>query len=399
MTFVAMRMLMGDRAKYLGIIMGIAFAALLITQQASIFVGLMTRTFGFVSDTALPDLWVMDPKVQFIDDVKPLQDTALYRVRSVEGVEWAMPLYKGLLKARLQNGQFQTCNVIGLDDATLVGGPPEMVEGTLEALRQAEGVIVDEVGATSRLAKFPEGPDGKIIPGAMPIPLKVGDTLELNDRRAVVVGICRVRRTFQSQPVIYTTYSRAVQFAPRERKLLSFVLVKASRGVDLGVLARRIEDETAAGDRKRLVALTADEFSWKTVLYFMKYTGIPINFGIAVTLGFLVGTAIAGQTFYQFTLDNLRHFGALKAMGTSNLRLLRMILTQSALVGAIGYGLGVGAAAAFGLLVGSRTELAFRLMPQTLVITAVAIILICMLASVMSLWKVVRLEPAIVFKG
>jgi putative ABC transport system permease protein len=394
-----MRMLMGDRAKYLGIIMGIAFAALLITQQASIFVGLMTRTFGFVSDTALPDLWVMDPKVQFIDDVKPLQDTALYRVRSVEGVEWAMPLYKGLLKARLQNGQFQTCNVIGLDDATLVGGPPEMVEGTLEALRQAEGVIVDEVGATSRLAKFPEGPDGKIIPGAMPIPLKVGDTLELNDRRAVVVGICRVRRTFQSQPVIYTTYSRAVQFAPRERKLLSFVLVKASRGVDLGVLARRIEDETAAGDRKRLVALTADEFSWKTVLYFMKYTGIPINFGIAVTLGFLVGTAIAGQTFYQFTLDNLRHFGALKAMGTSNLRLLRMILTQSALVGAIGYGLGVGAAAAFGLLVGSRTELAFRLMPQTLVITAVAIILICMLASVMSLWKVVRLEPAIVFKG
>ncbi len=399
MTFVAMRMLMGDRAKYLGIIMGIAFAALLITQQASIFVGLMTRTFGFVSDTALPDLWVMDPKVQFIDDVKPLQDTALYRVRSVEGVEWAMPLYKGLLKARLQNGQFQSCNVIGLDDATLVGGPPEMVEGTLHALRQAEGVIVDEVGATSRLAKFPEGPDGKIIPGAKPIPLKVGDTLELNDRRAVVVGICRVRRTFQSQPVIYTTYSRAVQFAPRERKLLSFVLVKAEPGMNLDVLARRIENETAAGDRKRLVALTADEFSWKTVQYFMKYTGIPINFGIAVALGFLVGTAIAGQTFYQFTLDNLRHFGALKAMGTSNGRLLRMILTQSALVGMIGYGLGVGAAATFGLLVGGRTELAFRLLPQTLVITAVAIVLICMLASVMSLWKVVRLEPAIVFKG
>ncbi|MBL8758576.1 MAG: ABC transporter permease, partial [Phycisphaerae bacterium] len=209
MTFVALRMLMGDRAKYLGIIMGIAFAALLITQQASIFAGIMTRTFGFVSDTALPDLWVMDPKVQFIDDVKPLQDTALFRVRSIEGVEWAMPLYKGLLKARLQNGQFQTCNVVGLDDATLTGGPPQMVEGSLENLRQAEGVIVDVVGATTRLGKFPEGPDGKIIPGSKPVPLKVGDTLELNDRRAVVVGICRVRRTFQSQPVIYTTYSRA----------------------------------------------------------------------------------------------------------------------------------------------------------------------------------------------
>lgn len=399
MTFVALRMLMGDRAKYLGIIMGIAFAALLITQQASIFAGIMTRTFGFVSDTALPDLWVMDPKVQFIDDVKPLQDTALFRVRSIEGVEWAMPLYKGLLKARLQNGQFQTCNVVGLDDATLTGGPPEMVEGSLENLRQAEGVIVDVVGATTRLGKFPEGPDGKIIPGSKPVPLKVGDTLELNDRRAVVVGICKVRRTFQSQPVIYTTYSRAIQFAPRERKLLSFVLVKAAPGVSPSDLAARIEEQTSAGGRKRFVALTGDEFSWKTMLYFMKYTGIPINFGIAVTLGFLVGTAIAGQTFYQFTLDNLRHFGALKAMGATNLRLLGMILTQSAIVGAIGYGLGVGAASTFGYLVGGRTELAFRLLPHTLGITACAIVVICMLASVMSLWKVIRLEPAIVFKG
>ena len=59
------------------------------------------------------------------------------------------------------------------------------------------------------------------------VPLKVGDTLELNDHRAVVVGICRVSRTFQSQPVVYTTYTRATTFAPRERKLLSFVLVSA----------------------------------------------------------------------------------------------------------------------------------------------------------------------------
>ncbi len=398
MNFVALKMLMGDRAKYLGIIMGITFAALLITQQASIFVGLMSRTFGFISDTSLPDIWVMDPKVQFVDDVKPLQDTVLYRVRGIEGVEWAMPLYKGQLKARLQSGQFQTCNVYGIDDATLAGGPAEMVEGSLADLRQAEGVIVDIVGARGRLAKFPTGPDGKAIPGAKAVPLKVGDTLELNDRRAVVVGLCNVRRTFQSQPVVYTTYSRALQFAPRERKLLSFVLVKAKPGVDHAELCRRIERVTAAGESPRLVALTGAEFSWKTVVYFMKYTGIPINFGIAVTLGFLVGTAIAGQTFYQFTLDNLRHFGALKAMGATNLRLLSMILLQSVVVGLIGYGLGVGAASMFGLISGS-TELAFRLLPQTLVVTGAAITLICILASMMSLWKVMRLEPAIVFKG
>ena len=392
MNFVAMAMLIGDRAKYLGIIMGLTFASLLITQQASIFVGLMTRTFGFVTDTGLPDIWVMDPKVQFIDDIKPLQDTTLLRVRGIEGVRWAMPLYKGLLKARLQNGNFQTCNVIGLDDATLVGGPPEMIEGSLSDLRRAEGVIVDIVGATTRLARVPEGPGGTPIKGAKVEPLKVGDTLELNDRRAVVVGICRVSRTFQSQPVIYTTYSRATQFAPRERKLLSFVLVKAADGVDPKVLSERIRKTT------RLEAYTADEFSWKTVLYFMKYTGIPINFGIAVALGFLVGTAIAGQTFYNFTLDNLKHFGTLKAMGATNTRLLGMILLQAVLVGLIGYGLGVGLASLFGHLTG-RTELAFRLLWQTLAITGGAITIIVAFASLLSIHKVMRLEPAIVFKS
>src|SRR5215468_8519962 len=153
MNFVALKMLIGDRAKYLGILMGLTFASLLITQQLSIFVGLMARTFGFLSDTAQADVWVMDPKVQFIDDIKPLQDTVLYRVRSVSGVEWAVPLYKGLIKARLADGNFQTCNVVGLDDATQLGGPPQMVQGKLADLRRSDGVIVDEVGAADKLAK------------------------------------------------------------------------------------------------------------------------------------------------------------------------------------------------------------------------------------------------------
>src|SRR3954469_15222400 len=173
MNFVAWKMLVGDRAKYIGIIVGLTFASLLITQQAAIFVGLMSRTYGFITDTGLPDIWVMDKKVQFIDDIKPLQDTQLLRVRGVAGVEWAVPLYKGLLKARLDNGNFQTCNVLGLDDATLIGGPPEMVNGQLQDLRRAEGVIVDENGAAGKLAK--------VLPdGVTTVPLKIGDTLELN---------------------------------------------------------------------------------------------------------------------------------------------------------------------------------------------------------------------------
>src|SRR3982750_3159641 len=170
MNFIAIKMLVGDRAKYLGIIMGLTFASLLITQQLAIFLGLMTRTYGAISDLGLPDVWVMDPKVQFIDDSKPLQDTMLYRVRGVDGVEWAVPLYKGLLKARLENGNFQTCNVLGLDDATLIGGPPQMTQGQLSDLRRAEAVIVDDVGAEGKLAKVPTDGDGNPIKGANPIP-------------------------------------------------------------------------------------------------------------------------------------------------------------------------------------------------------------------------------------
>jgi len=115
-------------------------------------------------------------------------------------------------------------------------------------------------------------------------------------------------------------------------------------------------------------------------------------------LGFLIGTAIAGQTFYNFTLENLRYFGTLKAMGATNGILLRMILLQALMVGAIGYGLGVGGASLFGLAM-RGTELAFRLTRELLYISAGAIVIIIVFSAVISIYKVMRLEPAIVFKG
>ena len=141
-----------EAGKFRGIIRGLRFASLVITQQSAIFLGLMTRTFGFLTDTTLPDIWVMDPKVQYIDDLKPLKETEVLRVRSVEGVAWAVPMYKGLLKARLPNGTFQTCNVVGLDDETLIGGPPQMLQGQLSDLRRSDAIIVDSFSVKDRHA-------------------------------------------------------------------------------------------------------------------------------------------------------------------------------------------------------------------------------------------------------
>ena len=383
MNFVALKMLVGDRAKYLGIIMGLTFASLLITQQAGIFVGLMSRTYGAITDATGPDIWVMESNVQFIDDVKPMAGTELFRIRGVDGVQWAMPMYRGLIKARLDNGNYQSCIITGVDDATLIGGPATMVQGKLTDLRRADGIIVNDVGAAGMLARTDK--NGKTVP------LKVGDSLELNDHRAVVVGICKVARTFNSQPVVYTTYNRATTFAPQERKLLSFVLVKAAPGQDVQELCNRIKKATG------MAAYSQRQFIDKTYQYFMDHTGIPVNFGISVVLGFLVGTAIAGQTFYQFTLENLRHFGALKAMGAGNRMVLKMIGVQAVLVGAIGYGLGVGIASLFGYLT-RNTELSFRLPWWLMFGSAGAIIAICAIASMFSVWKVLKLEPAVVFK-
>lgn len=384
MNSIALKMLFNDRAKYFGIVMGVTLASLVITQQGSIFVGIMTRTFSLITDTALPDIWVMDAKVQFIDDVKPLQDTELYRVRGVKGVEWAMPFYKGMIRARMEDGTFQNCNLIGIDDATLVGGPSTMVEGRLADLRRADAVIVDAIGASSRLAR--KDPDGRRVP------LRVGDTLELNDHRAVVVGICNATRSFQSQPMVYTTYARAVTFSPRERKLLSFVVVKAREGQDVQELCNRIMQETG------LAAYSQRQFQWLTVSYFLNNTGIPINFGLAVTLGFVIGSVITGFMFYSFTIDNIRYFGTLKAMGASDGRLLGMIVLQALFVGLVGFGLGTGIASYIGFA-SSGSALAFSMPWQLLLVSGGAVTVICVLSAVLSMRKVVTLEPAIVFKG
>jgi putative ABC transport system permease protein len=378
MLWIAWKMLIGNRVKYLGIVFGVVFAALLIAQQASIFCGLMSLTISQIRDVQGPGIWVMDKNVQFVDDVKPLADTELFRVKGVPGVEWAVPFYKGIARARLEEGNYEQMILLGLDDATLVGAPAGIFMGSIADLRKPDAVILDDAGYR------------RIWPGE---PFRLGRVFEMNDRRAVVVGLTKASRTFQSFPIVYTRYSLAVAFAPPERKVLSFVLAEAAPGTVPEDVCRRIEAQTG------LQALTRSQFLWKTIRYYLAKTGIPVNFAVTVLLGFLVGTAIAGQTFYLFTVENIRQFGALKAMGTSNWTILAMVLFQAVQVGVIGYGVGVGLAAAFGWVTGRSTRLSFFMPWQILAITAVAVFVIVLLASLLSIRKVLVVDPAIVFRS
>jgi putative ABC transport system permease protein len=377
MAWIALKMLTGNRGKYVAIIVGIAFAALLISHQASIFCGLMLMTTSQIQDIRGADIWVMDPNVQFVDDIKPLSGNDVYRVRGVPGVHWAVHLYKGLSRARLKDGNFQQVILLGLDDATFVGAPQKMIAGSLSDLRRPDAIIVDQRGYE------------QLWPGE---PFKPGKTLEMNDQRAVLVGICDASRTFQTFPIIYTRFSQAVQFIPPERKVVSFVLAQSAPGTSAETVCRAIENQTG------LQAQTRHEFIWTTIWYYFKRTGIPFNFGITVALGFLVGTAVAGQTFYMFTVENLKQFGALKAMGASNLRIVAMILLQAAVVGLIGYAIGVGGTAAFGELTKSNPRIAFFMPWQILLGTGGAVVLIVFISSLFSIRRVLVLEPAVVFQ-
>ena len=232
MNFVAWRMLTGDRAKYLGLIFSIAFATFLIAQQASIFAGLMLRTASQIRDVADASLWIMDPRTQYFDEVRGLPDDALYRVRGVPGVAWAVRLFKSVATARAEDGKFRSVILLGLDDATLVGAPRKMLVGTIADLRLPDAVILDKAGY-----EF-------FFPGEE---LRAGKQFELNDHRAVVVGVCEASAPFVTFPVMFTRYSTALGYVgPATRSArLRLRATRAGRRSRRGVPAHHRADRLA----------------------------------------------------------------------------------------------------------------------------------------------------------
>ncbi len=379
MNFVAIRMLTGDTAKYLGLIFAVAFSTFLLENQTSIFAGIMRRTGSQVYDVTDADVWVMDPATQYFEETKPLKDTDLLRVRGVPGVRYAVRLFKGQPVARTESGNFSAAVVLGVDDATLVGAPRSMLMGRWESLREPDSVIIDKAGYTL------------LYPGE---PFILGRSLEFNDHRVTLVGISDASAPFASFPVAHARYSLAVNFLGRERSQMAYVLARPDPGVSPSELSRRIHDATG------LRARTCDEFRWDCIRYYMKHTGIPVNFGITIGIALLIGLVVSGQTFYLFTVENLRQFGALKAIGVTNRRLVGMILLQALMVGFVGYSLGTGLAATFFEVF--RFQIATRgiiLIWESAAGVGVLMFIVVIAASLLSIRRVLVLEPASVFRG
>jgi len=222
----------------------------------------------------------------------------------------------------------------------------------------------------------------------------LGRTLELNDHLVRIVGVAEASAPWGTFPIMFARYSQAIKFVGRERNQLSFVLVKPQPGMAVQELCARIEEHTG------LRAVSSVDFAWQTVRYYIKNTGIPVNFGITIGIALIVGAVVAGQTFYIFTIENLKQFGALKAIGVTNKRIVGMILLQALTVIAIGYAMGSGIAGVFfTITLRNDPTRGMVLLWQNMLGVAGAISLAVFLASLLSIRRVLVLEPAVVFRG
>lgn len=379
MHIIALKMLTGDRAKYIGLILGITFATLLMSQQVSLFIGILNRTASQIEDISEADIWVMSPEVKYIDEVRPLASFDLYRIKGVEGVKWAVPLFKGLATIKTHDGNMQQVILIGVDDNSLIGRPPKMLMGNWEDLKRPDALVMDKAGWEY------------IWPDTAP---QIGTVVEINERRAQISGICEATPPFMTFPVVFTQFSNAIKYVPSSRKNMSFVLVKADTNFSVDEVVENINKST------NLQALSSRDFKWRSIKHYLTKTGIPINFGITVALGFIIGATIAAQTFYMFIMENLKQFAALKAIGVTGKQILQMVFIQTLVVALIGFSIGIGLASIFFEATSNLNSMrGFMLYSEVVFGTALAVTAIMMVSAYISIRKILTIDPATVFRN
>lgn len=372
---LAYKLLVNDRAKFSALLVGITFAVFLIIMMTSIFAGVLNRASATVINIGA-SMWVMDPAVQTVANTIGIPDYTLDAVRSIQGVKYAVPLFSGGALVKLEDGTYQSVNVVGLDDTSLFGRPP-MEQGTIDNIFAENSFIVVHDSEFAKLGNP-----------------HMGTTFELNDHRGVVVGIAKVATSsLFGVPTLYTTYNRAIQYIPNPRFTISYILVEPKSKGDI----TRIEQEV-----KNLgyLALTKKEFEDRISNFYKYQTGVGMNLLLMTIISFIVGLSISGQTFYTFILENLDKFGALKAIGAKSHELVVMILFQASFTALTGYGLGIGFCTLTITLAKARLpDYAAMITYPNIGVALLMVVIIAAISSYVGVRKVLRIEPFDIFRG
>lgn len=372
---IALKLLVNDRGKFFTLIIGIMFAVFLIMQMTAAFSGMMQRTAADIINVGAK-MWVMDNSVTSARDNIALPNYVLDEVRSISGVEYAVPIFNGSGQVKLADGHYQGVSVIGLDDTTLLGRP-EIIEGDINSIYNNDAYIAIKNADYAKIGSP-----------------KIGSTFEINDHRGVIVAIGKVDLGgLFGMPTVYTTYTRAIKTLPTSRSTISYILLQPKSASDIPLIKQQV---SAIG----YTALTEKEFMSKNSNYYILRTGMGMNILMMTVISFIVGLSIAGQTFYTFVLENIDKFGALKAIGARKHELVTMILFQAGVVGFLGYGFGVllsSAMIAFGKM--RLPNYAPIVTYPNLAFSCVMVLIIVAVSSYIGIRKVIKIEPFDIFRG
>jgi putative ABC transport system permease protein len=371
---LARRNLLHDRVRFAVTLTGIVFAVVLSSIQLGLFVGFRRATSDLIRFSGA-DIWVRSAGVTHLETPVAFSDHKRFEVLAVPGVADAQSHIVNFGQWKKPNGADEGILVIGLERRALMGRPWNIVEGSIDRLSEPDAVIVDE------LYKQKLGIT------------RVGERFEIRGVRARVVGFTRGIRSFTTAPPVFTTIDNARRFLRLPADQTLYVLVKTAPGAVTADVARAIEKQVSD-----VSASTTDEWRVAQESYWMFGTGAGITVLIAAALGLLVGIVVVAQTIYAATVDHIREYGTLKAMGATNAYLLRVIVSQAIISALIGgaLGIGIGLTAAHG----SQSGTTAIIVPLPLAAALLALtVVMCVIASLVSINKVVRLDPAMVFKG
>jgi putative ABC transport system permease protein len=376
MGVLARRNLLHDRVRLIVTLTGIVFALVLIVVQFGLFLGFTTTTSNNVDHSSV-DVWVVSHGVQYFDTGKPFSERKYYQVLATPGVASAEKYLQAFAVWKRSDGRTENVQVIGFNPETGVGGPWNLVEGSIHDVKQDDCVIVDEIYGEKLGVQ------------------RIGDSVEIGGHRARVVGFTRGIRSFTTSPFVYTSFKNALNY-PSFRiddDQTVYVLAKAAPGISPLELKRRLNAQLRDVD-----VFTKEEFSHSTRFYWMFTTGAGLAVLIAAAMGLIVGVVVVAQTIYATTMDHLKEYGTLKAMGASNGYLYRVIIEQAVISGVVGYALAM-VVSTFVVRAGSKGGAAILLPPSMMVGMFFLAVTMCIVAALVSINKLTTLDPAQVFRG